>query len=175
MENNKIQDISLEKRKQMVNKRNNHYKISEEILKHGLVMTENTFDTERGKYIVRTALFRNNIFQYKIKNGQVVEVNDLTKMAWKLRHEKARNKNQKESAAKDMPVKVGFYSGNIYPYDEKGIEECCKVVYSSNEKELEALKKEARSKCDRCYENITAQKGLYFSEFRKFYNVYNET
>lgn len=58
----------------------NKNKLHEELLWYGKVIKENTFDTARGVYTIRIIRRGSELFWHKMKNGVVVEINNLTLM-----------------------------------------------------------------------------------------------
>lgn len=52
---------------------------SEELLRYGVLLKENSFGTERGLYTIRLIKHKNDIFFHKMKDGDVVEIKNLSK------------------------------------------------------------------------------------------------
>lgn len=53
--------------------------LSEELLNYGERLKENSFETVRGIYTIMLIKYENDIFFYKMKNGEVVEIINLFK------------------------------------------------------------------------------------------------
>ena len=53
--------------------------LSEELLNYGERLKENSFETVRGIYTIMLIKYENDIFFYKMKNGEVVEIINLLK------------------------------------------------------------------------------------------------
>lgn len=66
----------------MNNRIRNDEPISIRLLRDGIVLKRNIFDTERGKYIVCNVLYEEYIFFVKVLNDKVVEAVNLTKLAF---------------------------------------------------------------------------------------------
>ena len=49
-------------------------------LKEGKFLIDNTFTTDRGIYRVRIILFGGNLFFHKMKNGEIVELQNINKL-----------------------------------------------------------------------------------------------
>lgn len=54
--------------------------LKEKMLKEGKFLIDNTFTTDRGIYRVRIILFGGNLFFHKMKNGEIVEVQNINKL-----------------------------------------------------------------------------------------------
>lgn len=54
--------------------------LKEKMLKEGKFLIDNTFTTDRGIYRVRIILFEGNLFFHKMKNGEIVEVQNINKL-----------------------------------------------------------------------------------------------
>lgn len=52
---------------------------SEELLHYGERLKENSFETERGIYTIRLIKYNGDIYFHKMKNGEVVEIKNLSK------------------------------------------------------------------------------------------------
>lgn len=50
------------------------------LLRDGIVLKRNVFDTERGQYIVYNIIYGGDIFFAKMLNGKIVEAVNLTKL-----------------------------------------------------------------------------------------------
>lgn len=54
--------------------------LKEKMLKEGKYLIDNTFTTDRGIYRVRIILFGGNLFFHKMKNDEIVEVQNINKL-----------------------------------------------------------------------------------------------
>lgn len=54
--------------------------LKEKMLKEGKSLIDNTFTTDRGIYRVRIILLEGNLFFHKMKNGEIVEVQNINKL-----------------------------------------------------------------------------------------------
>lgn len=52
---------------------------SEELLHYAERLKENSFETERGIYTIRLIKYNGDIYFHKMKNGEVVEIINLSK------------------------------------------------------------------------------------------------
>lgn len=58
----------------------NEEPISIRLLRDGIILKRNIFDTERGQYIVYNILYDKDIFFAKLLNGSMVEAINLSKL-----------------------------------------------------------------------------------------------
>lgn len=56
-----------------------HKVTSENLLRYGTILKVNNFSTDRGYYTIRLIKYENNIFFHKMKDGNLVELKNLSK------------------------------------------------------------------------------------------------
>lgn len=59
----------------------NKNKLHEELLWYGRILKSNTFGTERGVYTIRIIEYRDELYFHKMRDGEVLEVVNLNKLA----------------------------------------------------------------------------------------------
>lgn len=52
---------------------------SKDLLRYGNILKVNTFETVRGIYTIRLIKYEDNIFFHKMKDGNLVEIKNLSK------------------------------------------------------------------------------------------------
>lgn len=52
---------------------------SKDLLRYGKILKANTFETARGIYTIRLIKYMGNIFFHKMKDGNLVEIKNLSK------------------------------------------------------------------------------------------------
>jgi len=52
---------------------------SETLLRYGKILKVNNFSTDRGYYTIRLIQYNDNIFFHKMKDGNLVEIKNLSK------------------------------------------------------------------------------------------------
>ena len=52
---------------------------SKDLLRYGVILKVNTFETSRGIYTIHLIKYENNIFFHKMKDGNLVELKNLSK------------------------------------------------------------------------------------------------
>ena len=60
------------------------------MLREGTIIKSNTFDTAKGCYTIRIILYKGNLYFYKMLNGSVVEIVNLSTL-------KLENNTEKEN------------------------------------------------------------------------------
>ena len=64
------------------------------MLREGTVITNNTFDTDRGCYTIRIVEYGGCIYYHKMRNGAMLELKNITQIIKKVKANKKANEGE---------------------------------------------------------------------------------